>query len=170
MSNINYQFFPRSHGINAEMRKVIDCFVSAENDIRSDRFNLKSNDVLQRLQPHLSSIGYHVEIGKAKNEKIIVPVLFGLNNQVDKCFNADALSTDGKIVLEVEAGRATENNQFLKDIFQACMMYNVEYLILAVRNTYRGHNDFEIIFTFLETLYISNRVHLPLNGILLIGY
>jgi len=24
------------------------------------------------------------------------------------------------------------NNQFLKDIFQACMMYEVEYLVLAV--------------------------------------
>lgn len=77
---------------------------------------------------------------------------------------------DGKIVIEVEAGRATENNQFLKDLFQACMMFNVEYLVLAVRNEYRSHNDFEIIYTFLETLYISNRIHLPLKGILLIGY
>ena len=29
---------------------------------------------------------------------------------------------------------------------------------------------FEIVHTFLETLYISNRLHLPLKGILLIGY
>lgn len=38
------------------------------------------------------------------------------------------------------------------------------------RNVYRKHKDFEIIHTFLETLYISNRLHLPLKGILLIGY
>ncbi len=75
-----------------------------------------------------------------------------------------------KLLYEVEAGRATENNQFLKDIFQACMMFGVEYLVIAVRNTYRTHNDFEIVYTFLETLYISNRMHLPLKGILLIGY
>ena len=30
----------------------------------------------------------------------------------DKSFNADALSKDGKIVIEVEAGRAVDNNQF----------------------------------------------------------
>jgi hypothetical protein len=34
-------------------------------------------------------------------------------------------------VLEVEAGRAYRNNQFLKDIFQACMMPYVEYLMLV---------------------------------------
>ena len=77
---------------------------------------------------------------------------------------------NGKIVIEVEAGRATENNQYMKDIFQACMMFEVEYLVVAVRNTYRGHKDFNIVYTFLETLYISSRLHLPLKGILLIGY
>ncbi len=92
-----------------------------------------------------------------------MPVLFGLENKIDKAFNADAVSEDGRIVIEVEAGRATENNQFLKDIFQACMMFEVEYLIIVVRNVYRTHKDFEIIHTFLETLYISNRLHLPLK-------
>lgn len=170
MSKINYQFFPRSQGINSNIRKVIDCFIFVEEEINSEKFNLKSNEVLQRLQFGLSELGYKVETSKAQNDKIDVPVLFGLDNRIDKSFNADALSSDGKIVIEVEAGRATENNQFLKDIFQACMMYEVEYLIIAVRNIYRGHKDFEIIYTFLETLYISNRLHLPLKGILLIGY
>ena len=35
-----------------------------------------------------------------------------------------------------EAGRAVYNNQFLKDIFQACMMFEVEYLVIAVLNEY----------------------------------
>ena len=73
-------------------------------------------------------------------------------------------------MLEVEAGRAVVNYQFLKDIFQACMMHRVEYLVLAVRNDYRGHDDFQVVRTFLETLYISNRLILPLQGIMLIGY
>ena len=78
--------------------------------------------------------------------------------KIDKSFNADALSGNKKIVIEVEAGRAVDNNQFLKDIFQACMMFEVEYLVIAVRNNYRGADDFSKIFTFLETLYISNRL------------
>lgn len=97
-------------------------------------------------------------------------MLFGLNNRIDKFFDADGISDDFKIILEVEAGWAYRNNQFLKDIFQACMMPTVEYLILAVRNTYAGTDDFESIFAFKETLYINGRLQLPLKGIVLIGY
>jgi len=87
-----------------------------------------------------------------------------------RSFNADAVSSDGKIVLEVEAGRAVDINLFLKDIFQACIMFGVEYLVIAVLNNHRGADDFANIYAFLETLYVSNRLKLPLNGILLIGY
>lgn len=137
-----------------------------------------SNDVLALIRPHLEEHGYSVERGKGRDEKIDVPVLFGENNAVDKSFYADAISSDRKIVIEVEAGRAVRNNQFLKDIFQACMMFEVEYLVIAVLNEYHfnmsGHDsvgrDYQEVKTFLETLYISNRLQLPLKGILLIGY
>jgi hypothetical protein len=165
-----FQFFPRSQGITSPIRDVIECFVTAEKDISSAEHELSSNDVLAVLRPHFEALGYHVESGKTADQKIGVPVLFGLNNQIDKYFNADAVSGDGKIVIEVEAGRAVANNQFLKDIFQACMMFEVEYLVIAVRSLYRGSDDFVKIHTFLETLYISNRIKLPLKGILLIGY
>ena len=167
---IQFQFFPRSIGITPEIKAIIDCFTSANGQIDSSVNNLPSNGVLLILYESLLKLGFKVEISKSKEDKIAVPVLFGTNNKIDKCFNADALSSDGKIVIEIEAGRATENNQFLKDIFQACMMFEVEYLVIAVRNSYRTHKDFEIIHTFLETLYISNRLHLPLKGILFIGY
>ena len=110
--------------------------------ISSELHNLSSDGVLGELRPHLEAEKFEVESGKKKTEKIHVPVLFGMNNKTDKSFNADALSLDGKIVIEVEAGRAVSNNQFLKDIFQACMMNQVEYLIIAVRNDYRGSNDY----------------------------
>jgi intein/homing endonuclease len=167
---IKYQFFPRSVGITDPIKQIIMCFNNVYEDIKSPNNNLKSNEVLAVLEDHLIKAGMKVESGKRRDQKLSVPVLFGINNKIDKYFDADGLSIDGKIVLEVEAGRATENNQFLKDIFQASMMYGVEYLVLAVRNNYRKHDDFEIIYTFLETLYISNRLHLPLKGILLIGY
>jgi hypothetical protein len=46
-------------------------------------------------------------------------------------------------VLEVEAARGVDNNQFLKDLFQACMMHDVQYLGIAVRNVYPQSPDFE---------------------------
>ena len=167
---MKYQFFPRSHCLISEMESVVNCFEKIYHEINSEIHNLSSNEVLEKLYKPLTEIGYNVETGKKSSEKIRIPVLFGLDNKIDKEFNADALSHDGKIVIEVEAGRALDNNQFLKDIFQACMMFGVEYLIIAVRKEYRGRKDFDIIYTFLETLYISNRLILPLKGILLIGY
>lgn len=70
----------------------------------------------------------------------------------------------------MEAGRGVTNYQFLKDLFQACMMNNVEYLIIAVRNIYRTSKDFEKVATFFDTLYASGRIKLPLKGVLVIGY
>jgi hypothetical protein len=167
---IAFQFFPRSQGITKEIKDLISCFELEHPNIKSSEFNLSSNEVLEVVRPHLEKLDFICETGKSVTQKISVPVLFGLGNRIDKAFNADAVSRDGKIVIEIEAGRATENNQFLKDIFQACMMFEVEYLVIVVRNVYRKHKDFEIVNTFLETLYISNRLHLPLKGILLIGY
>lgn len=167
---IRYQFFPRSVGINEQVQKIIDCFLTVNDKICSPEHTLSSNEVLLILKAKLLDVPMRVEQSKTRGSKIPVPVLFGLNNKIDQHFDADALSSDGKIVLEVEAGRAVDNYQFLKDIFQASMMYGVEYLVLGVRNNYRGHDDFKKIYTFLETLYISSRLHLPLKGVLLVGY
>jgi hypothetical protein len=169
-SELVFQFFPRSQGITPAIQAIINCFQHVFTRIHSVCNDLKSDEVLAIIRPHLEAINFTVETGKTATQKINVPVLFGVNNVIDKAFNADAVSVDGKIVIEIEAGRATENNQYLKDIFQACMMFEVEYLVIAVRQEYRKHKDFEIVQRFLETLYVSNRLHLPLKGILLIGY
>ena len=167
---LKYQLFPRSQGITEQIQHVIECFERTYEQIKSPEKELKSDEVLKILRPHLEDIGFTVETGKAKGQKIPVPVLFGLNNSVDQSFNADGISNDGKMVLEVEAGRATANFAFLKDIFQASMMHGVDFLVLAVRNDYRGSDDFQKVYTFLETLYISNRLILPLKGVILLGY
>lgn len=167
---LRYQLFPRSFGISDRVRDVITCFELKHSLIDSYKYNLSSNEVLEIVREDLEKINFKIEKSKSRDDKIKVPVLFGLNNRIDKFFDADGISDDFKIILEVEAGRAYRNNQFLKDIFQACMMPTVEYLILAVRNTYAGTDDFESIFAFIETLYINGRLQLPLKGIVLIGY
>ncbi len=167
---LKYQLFPRSFGITLEVKAVIDCFEKNYEAIKSPENKFNSDEVLKIIKSCLEEINFKVEASKSQIDKIKVPVLFSLNNKIDKFFDADAVSNDEKIVIEVEAGRAYVNNQFLKDIFQACMMPSVEYLILAVRNNYRGNDDFSKIFTFLETLYINGRLQLPLKGIVLIGY
>ena len=89
---------------------------------------------------------------------------------MEKYFEADGYNQLEQTVIEVEAGRAVTNYQFLKDIFQACVMHDVLYLVVAVRNIYRNQKDFDMVISFLDTLYASNRMILPLKGILIIGY
>ena len=96
--------------------------------------------------------------------------MFGRNGRLDKSFDADAYHRDLRFVLEVEAGRGVLNNQFLKDLFQACMMHDADYLGIAVRNIYGQSADFEKVIRFFDTMYASNRLKLPLKGILVIGY
>ncbi|MBX3417516.1 MAG: hypothetical protein KF851_07945 [Pirellulaceae bacterium] len=140
------------------------------DEIESGVANLDSNGVLAVVRPELQSIGFIVEIGKKVSEKISVPVLFGRNGILEKSFDADAFHVATGFVLEVEAGRGVVNNQFLKDLFQACMMTDVRYLGIAVANQYGNNKDFEAVCRFFDTLYATDRLKLPLDGVLILGY
>ena len=167
---INWLCFPQSKIIPHHLKDVVDVFEFYKSTITSSKNNLNSNDVLETIRPGLEKLEFSIEIGKKNDEKIKVPVLFGVNGKLEKSFDADGYNSKNRTVLEVEAGRAVANYQFLKDLFQACMMYDVDYLIIAVRNEYNKSKDFEIVRKFFETLYASGRLNLPLQGILIIGY
>jgi hypothetical protein len=96
--------------------------------------------------------------------------MFGRQGRVTKAFEVDAYSETDATVIEVEAGRGVVNNQFLKDLFEACVMPSVAYLVIAVRSDYRGQNDFEKVCSYLDSLYASDRMRLPLEGVLVLGY
>lgn len=167
---IQWQYFPRSDAATPLARDVVAAFEAVSAEIDSAKFAHVSNTVLKRLSGGLQACGFRVEAGKTDDLKINVPVLFGKNGRVDKSFDADALHDVEGFVLEVEAGRGVTNNQFLKDFFQACMMLEINYLGIAVRNTYKGSKDFERVIAFFDTLYASRRLSLPIRGILIIGY
>lgn len=167
---IQYQYFPKSCSVPDELRGLILLFQNKEYQITSAKYQLPSNDVLHILSDDIAALGYQVETGKKAVDKIKVPVLFGRNGSLEKYFEADCYNQEAKVVIEIEAGRAVTNYQFLKDIFQASVMHDVDYLTIAVRNLYRKQKDFEIVTNFLDTLYASNRLELPLKGILEIGY
>ena len=98
-------------------------------------------------------------------------MLFGINGKLEKSFNADAFDKNTKTVIEIEAGRGVMNYQFLKDLFQACMMLDTDYLVIAIRKIYlKTYKDFKTVISFFDTLYASQRIKLPLKGILIVGY
>jgi hypothetical protein len=168
---INWVYFPKSSPPPEFGLLIVSLFEGLADAIDSTTtVGQHSDTAMAQLRPGLEKLGFRVEKGKSIEDKIVVPVLFGRKGKILKCFNADAHAASEGWVLEVEAGRAVDNNQFLKDIFQACMMHDVLRLAIAVRNTYRNSDDFAKVENFLETLYVSGRLQLPLKGILLIGY
>lgn len=167
---INYQLFPKSQQISSDLLAVVNVFQTNEDTISSKTQELSSNEVLAVVADGLEKIGFTIEKSKRKDDKIKIPVLFGRNGNLEKSFDADGVNLTTKTVIEVEAGRGVTNYQFLKDLFQACMMQEIDVLTIAIRNNYKGNSDFETVVTFFDTLYVSGRLTLPLKRILIIGY
>lgn len=174
-SGINWSYFPKTDPLPEVLLSSIKIFEKNFKQIDSSKtdtneLRLKSNQVLGILSKDFVAEGYKVELGKKKQEKIRVPVLFGHQGRVAQAFEVDARHEINRIVLEIEAGRAYSNHQFLKDIFEASVMVDTDYLILAVRNIYKKQKDYQIIRDWIDTLYITKRIKFELKGILLIGY
>lgn len=167
MCEIQFKYYPTNKQIPDFLNEIIKVFESVKTSICSPQKNLNSNEVLEKVSKGLKALGFNVEI--SKKNKITFPVLFGKNGKIEKKFYVDGYNEEKKIVIEVEAGRAWENNQFLKDLFEACLISDVDYLVIAVRNIYKK-KDFNEIIKYFDSLYASDRLTLPLKGILIIGY
>ena len=167
---INWMHFPKNRPLDVVSAQIVKAFESVEDDIDSYSHQLKSDEVLIAVRPGLEALGFAVEKSKKSDDLVAVPVLYGVNGRIEKSFEADGYLASAGYVVEVEAGRAVVNYQFLKDFFEACTMVDVDKLCIAVRNQYRAFNDFDRVCKFFEAMYASNRLGLPLSGLLIIGY
>ena len=167
---IRWTYYPNSTKLPAHLEDVIAAFNSNEGIITSDVNTLKSDEVLANVSDALESVGYRVEKSKAQSDLIRIPVLYGENGIETLAFEVDAYNPAERTVVEIEAGRAYTNYQFLKDFFECCMMQNTDYFCVAVRKTYRKHKDYKSVCDFFSALFASGRMSLPLKGILVIGY
>ena len=165
---MSWMYFPINRNIPQNLKKLVKVFEKYEDSISSSAHELKSNDVLKTIRPGLEEINYEVE--KDKKNKIKIPVIYGKDGKSELNFEVDARNETEKIVVEVEAGRAVVNYQFLKDFYEACCMVDVDYLCIAVRKNYKGKNDFQKVCTFFTGMYASDRFDIPLKGTLIIGY
>ena len=168
---MDYLYFPLNSSLSQPLNKVLDIFDLHKNTINSlndDNENRRNSDaVLRVLTPDLESAGYIVEKSKKSHDKI---AFVYSDDVVLLKFEADAFHQQHKIAIEVEAGRAWDNKQFLKDILEACLIDDIEYMVVAVRMLYRGRNDFDKVSSWLRAIYSSNKIKLSFKGLLLIGY
>jgi len=168
---MDHIFFPLDATPTESLNNVLNIFEHHKNTINShydDNEKRRNSDaVLKVLTPELESAGYLVEKSKKSDDKI---AFVYSDDSVVLTFEADAFHQQHKIAIEVEAGRAWDNKQFLKDIFEACLIDEIEYMVVAVRMLYRGRNDFDKVSSWLKAIYSSNKITLSFKGLLLIGY
>jgi len=99
-------------------------------------------------------------------------------------FTLDWLSAATRVLKDSGSMYIFSGWNHLKDLLIAideCQLTTVNHLIwkyqfgVVTKRKYvtshnRGGDDFQKVYTFLETLYISSRLVLPLKGTILIGY
>jgi hypothetical protein len=174
-STIRYYCYPRTSPPPAFADDLVGAFRTNESAIATEdrEDGLKSDEVLDAVRPALEELGFDVETGKAKADKIHRPVLFGKNAEPELRYEVDAYHDGWNCGLEVEAGRAWKGNAIYRDLIQAAMMVRVDTLALAVPNVYkysRGENPaFDKTNAVVETLFTANRLDLPYD-LILIGY
>lgn len=137
-----------------------------------------SDAVLARLRPGLEALGYQVERGKRQSEKIVRPVLFGSEGRPEVSYEIDAFHDQLGIAVEVEAGRGAVNGADYRDIVRTSLLLDASNLALFMPAVYRfmsgGRPQEKLAYASttrqLDAIYASQRLKLPFDGVLLIGY
>lgn len=157
----------------------IEAVDAAGERIRSAHVSgLTSDVVLQELRPGLEQLGYRVESGKHKHERIALPVLFGDQGDARVRYEVDAVHDELGVLVEVEAGRGARGNAVYRDLVRASLIADARYLALGVMDEYRHQSggrevtvrSYDDAKNVLDAIYASQRLRLPFNGILLFGY
>lgn len=140
---------------------------------------MESNDVLRVLADDLETkMGFTVERGKKRLGKLPRPVFFGDEGSYLRTYEIDAFEPTNGIALEVEAGRATMGNAIYRDLIQGSLMVDAQFLALATPLEYRYQSgprlarepSYAKTYSVVEAIYGSQRLALPFEGVLLIGY
>ena len=89
------------------------------------------------LGPALRDLGFSVEAGRDKGQRLERPVFYGENGTPEVRYMIDGYHAGWRCGLKAEAGRAWMANAVYRDLVQATVMVDVDHLVLAVPNGYR---------------------------------
>jgi hypothetical protein len=170
-----WKFYPSRSPAPSWVPQVIAAFAAAgpRIDSRSNR-GVTSNKALAAVRPDLRTLGFEIEASKSKADKIWRPVLFGEVGHPRVAYEVDGFHPEHGVVLEVEAGRGAANNADYRDLIRASLMVDARYLVLAMMLKYTAGKttvrSYDQTRDRIDAIYASDRLKLPLEGILLVGY
>jgi hypothetical protein len=175
-----WSYFPRNVRPPTWAIAFVEVVEKAEAKISTvaEKTGLSSDAVLSELRSGLLGLGYVVESGKTKAATIHRPVLFGENGKAEVNYEIDAFHDELGIAVEVEAGRGASNNADYRDIVRTSLILDALNMVLLMPVSYRfmsGQRQYAIqayekTRNQLDAIYASQRLQLPFDGILLIGY
>ena len=178
-TTVRFTSFPRTLAPPGWVSNLVEIFRKHEPLICTIALSkgLESDPVLRILAPDLLTAGFIVEASKIRSKKIERPVFYGENGQPSLRYEIDAYHPQWKCGLEVEAGRAILGNAIFRDLFQAMVMTDVDYLCLAVPNIYKYNAKrrpltskyYEKTISVADALYGHTRAKMP-YGLIVIGY
>lgn len=170
-----WKFYPSRSPAPPWVADVVGAFKAAAPQIDSTgNKGVSSDAALAVLCPGLTQLGFEVEGSKSKADRISRPVLFGEAGRTRVAYEVDGFHAQHGVVLEVEAGRGAANNADYRDLIRASLMVDADYLVLAMMLQYTAGKT--TIRSYAQTrdridaIYASERLKLPLKGILLVGY
>lgn len=126
-SSIRFSTFPRTEPPAAFVPDIVGTFRAHEREISSERLEkgLTSDVVLSVVREDLIALGFEVESGKRKEQKIERAVFFGENGVATVRYEIDAYQPEWRCGLEVEAGRGWMGNAVYRDLILASVMVDV---------------------------------------------
>ena len=174
-------FYPKNTRCPEHLLSITKVFESNEMNISSlneKTSKLTSDEVLRKVSCDLKKLGFTIEEGKNKMGKISKPVLFGEKGKTSLSYDIDAYSDEHNTIIEIEAGQAVLNYKFLKDLVEACLIADSEYLVIAVKIEYRYmknekpqiSQDYRKVINYMDAIFGSQRIKFLLKGIMIIGY
>lgn len=171
----SWRYYPSRDRAPDWVAGLVGSFAVVQETIDSrTHTGVSSDQILAAVRSGIETEGYLVETGKTMASKITRPVLFGENGKAQVAYDVDGFHPDHGVVLEVEAGRGAANNADYRDIIRASLMVDARYLALAMMLDYRGGNQklksYEQTRARVDAIYASDRLQLPLDALLLIGY
>ncbi len=171
----SWKFYPSRSPAPDWVEEVLGCFRDVRSEIDSrEQSGVSSDSVLAHIRPGLETAGFIVERGKRAAEKISRPVLFGEDGRAVVAYEVDAFHAGHGVVLEVEAGRGAANNADYRDLVRVSLMVDAKFLVVAMMLEYRSGaqrmRSYEQTRNRLDAIYASDRLRLPLEGVLLVGY
>jgi hypothetical protein len=177
----NWSYFPRNEQPPQWAHELVGVVASLQSQLDTEvdpsiADKLDSDGVLQAMRPQMEALGYLVESGKTRAGKIFRPVLFGDNGTAGLTYEIDAFHEDLGIAVEVEAGRGAKGNADYRDIVRMSLLLDGRFMVLLMPMLYRYGTKGAKAQAFSKTrdqfsaIYASQRLRLPFDGVLLIGY